>query len=278
MKKGYLTGLALGITAMLSVSSAQAGTIWGNNAGSYGISKFDSTTGAQDFNFYPGGNGRGVVQVGNTLYTTRAGSGNVFKSDATTGASLGVAFSVAGSSGLQAIAYDGTDFWIGDYSGTNEAYKYSSTGTLLNTVSLANAAGYYDGLEYFNDKLIANRFDGGYGGTQHYDIYSATDGALLTADFINTSGHGNGTGIAFDGTNFFVSDIFNNQLSIWDGMDGHFIDYLVLEGSNGAIEDLSVDYAKRDDTSGTPIPEPGTMLLMGTGLAGLMVARRKKKA
>lgn len=283
MKRSSILLLTMSILVLFTtIGTVEAATIWGNNAGTLGVSKFDAATGVQQFNFYPGGNGRGIVQVGNVLYLTQAASNNVFKRDATTGADLGVAFSIAGSFGLQAIAYDGTNFWVGDYSGTNAAYLYSPTGTLLNTVNLANAAGYYDGLEYFDGKLIANRFDGGLLGPQHYDIYSATDGSLLTPNFIDTTGHGNGTGIAFDGTNFYVSDIRNSQLSIWDGTTGSFLSNLILTGTNYYIEDLSVDYAQREDTGGgnggnNPVPEPSTFILLGAGLAALGFFRRKNR-
>ena len=285
MKAATLCGSATLIAFFMSMTSAaHAGAVvWGNSAGS-DLSSFDKITGAQLSQYFPAeGNGRGVVQVGNVLYTTVANSNNVYTKNATTGAPTGVAFSVAGASGLQAIAYDGTNFWVGDYSGTNNAYLYTPTGTLIRTVSLSNSQGFYDGLEFFNGKLIANNFDGGFSGSNPYSVYDAVTGALLQANFIVTGnapvGHRNGTGIAYDGTNFYISDIFNNDLTIWDGTTGAYIGFVTLQGSHGAIEDLSVDYAARVDTGGggTPVPEPLTLSLFGVGVAGALAMRRKAK-
>src|SRR5215469_1654408 len=43
--------------------------------------------------------------------------------------------------------------------GTNKAFYYTPTGTLLATIALANCTGFCDGLEFFNGKLISNRGD-----------------------------------------------------------------------------------------------------------------------
>ena len=273
-------------------ASAHAQLIYENSAGSDMASFSLDGTSAKTFT-QDKGNGRGIVVVGDTIYYTVANSGNVFTRRVSDNVDTGIAFSVAGASGLQAISYDGTNFWVGDYSGSTKAHLVNGgNGSLIKTITLAGGVtgieGFYDGLEYFNGKLIANKYDGGFaraGGNQ-YSIYDL-DGNLLQANFINTNGHGNGTGIAFDGTNFLISDILNNKISKWDGATGSFLSSITLAGSHQSIEDLSVDFAGRVDTCGGPnqppcnvpgIPEPSTYAMLALGLAGVGFAARRRRA
>ncbi len=64
------------------------------------------------------------------------------------------------------------------------------------------------------------------------------------------------------------------NLSLWDGMEN-----LNLTGfwpNAGAISHVSIWGIEGDGPGGTPTPEPGTMFLMGSGLAGLGFWRWKK--
>ena len=277
---GIAVVLLLGMVfAGVATANTTATTIWGNSAGD-GLYQYDLTTGNLLKSFDPsaafgafGWNGRGVVQVGNTLYLTSASSNNVYKMDATTGLSEGVAFTITASSGLSAIAYDGTNFWVADYSGTNKSYLYSPTGTLLKTIAMTNCTGYCDGFEYFNGKLIENRFDGGYGGPNQYDVYD-TNGNLLTAPLFTSTSRAS-TGIAFDGANFWTSNIFSGSLSEWNGTTGAYIGDLTLQTPTGAfeIEDLSVNYSIV-----IGVPEPAELGMFGLGLLliGLFAGLRRR--
>lgn len=255
--------------------------IYGNNAsgGAPYVFQIDKTTGAvtNTYTGLSGDNGRGVVVVGNTMYYTDAGDNHVYSYNLSTKTNNGIAFSVAGSTALSTIAYDGTNFWIGDYSGTNHAYLYTPTGTLLKTVSLSKCTGHCDGLEYFvmnnTGYLISNEADGS---VDNYDLYD-TNGNLVTADYINAAAKGMGTtGIAFDGTDFFTSNIFNGSLDEWTEA-GAFVKTITLSGNgnNGfLIEDLSADYSQV--LGPPPVPEPSTLLLVGSSMLGLAgVVRRR---
>lgn len=266
-----LVGAALSIMAI----GAQAGLLWGNSAGSnIVIEAVDPTTGAVVHQFDGGaGNGRGVVVVGNTVYWTRTNDSNIYKMDATTGAPLGsIATSVAS---MSTIGWDGSHFWTSDYSGTNKAFQIDTSGNVVKTITLSSANQYMDGMEFFNGKLIANRADA----VGPYDIYDL-DGNLLQGNFI-TPGSST-TGIAFDGTNFITSNIYNNSVSFWDGTTGSFISTQIIglpqpnTGNNRLWEDLSVDYATRPDTAPVPEPETYGMMLVGLGLVGFVTHRRKQ--
>jgi hypothetical protein len=273
------------LSCLLVATSASAladNFIYGNNA-SFGapyVFQIDKTTGVVT-DFYTnlsGLNGRGVVIVGTTMYYTDANDNHVYSYNLTTKTPIGTAFTVAGASALSTIAYDGTNFWIGDYSGTNKAYLYTPTGTLLKTITLANCTGSCDGLEYFvdgggNARLIENRGDA----DGPYDLYD-TNGNLLTADYINSTGAT--TGIAFDGTDFYTSNIFAGTLSEWTEA-GTFVKTISLTGAGNTagflIEDLSFDYSQvLPPPSG--VPEPSTFILVGSSMLGLAGAVRRRLA
>jgi hypothetical protein len=271
---------ALGVFACTgsAVYASSVTTIWGNSA-SYGapiLQEWDLSGNLLKTIVAPqGNNGRGVVQVGDILYYTSANTNGVYAYNFVTNTDLGTVFTVAGASGLATMAYDGTNFWIGDYSGTNNAYKYSPTGTLLSTVPLSNCTGYCDGLEYANGNLISNRFDG-YASASAYDVYS-TGGTLLTPGFIQGHDTTGTTGIAFDGTYFYVSNVNSNTISVYDASGNYLYDITLQTGGYSTlVEDLSVNYAAVLN----PTPLPGALPLFASGLGalGLLGWRRKRKA
>ena len=265
--------LSIGFAVVASLSGAssiaradQVTTIWGNSCCSSVLQEWDLNGNLLDTINPPfASNGRGVVQVGNILYYTEASSNGVYAYNFVTNTDLGTVFTVAGASGLATMAWDGSHFWIGDYSGTNNAYEYSTTGTLLKTVALANCSSYCDGLEYANGDLISNRYDGGEGGANTYDVYDTNGNLLKSALITGTDSSGN-TGIAYDGTDYYVSNIYDQSISVFNSSGTWVRDFTLQTGGYGTeVEDLSVNYQQVL----TPVPEPSTWAMMLLGFAGV---------
>jgi hypothetical protein len=223
----------------------------GNGAGF--VYQINKRTGAitDVFTNLSGLNGRGVAIVGDTMYYTdypKVGDPHfLYSYNLRTHTDNGRLFSLPLA--VSAIAYDGTNFYLADYNGSNVVYKYSKTGTLLNTITLSLCQAYCDGLEYFERNgvgyLLSNR------GTQTgpYDLYDL-HGNVIKADFIHPGGSSDPnaitpTGIAFDGKHFYTTGWLGHSLEEWD-INGGFVRSIDVSGwptaLGTAFEDLSFDY------------------------------------
>ena len=271
MKKStsFLTGM---VSVLLLTKAANADTIlYAHSALSDGVRKFsiDVAAGTETLlDHYSNvnlDNGRGVVTVGDIMYYTTADTNSVYGYQLSTHTDLGALFSVAGATGLSTAAWNGSELILGDYSGSNKAFFYTTGGALDHTVTLNACVSFCDGLEYANGQLVSNEGDG----VAPYDVYNIGGGAPTQTSFITSSLFS--TGIAFDGTYYFISHPLQNSLGVFDINGVHIKDINFGVDGTSLFEDLSVDY------NTVLTPEPATFPILGGLLLGLVAWRRKHR-
>jgi hypothetical protein len=96
------------------------------------------------------------------------------------------------------------------------------------------------------------------------DMHRNQSAPVITSQFITNAGLA--SGVAWDGRNFWTSNVFNGSVSEWSSTGA-----LHSDGVCPLIEGMSFNLAQ---TVGTP--EPGTLVVFGTGIVGLAGLLRRK--
>ena len=146
--------------------------------------------------------------------------------------------------------------------------------TLIKEIQLFGNSGSIYGSNYlfeneaFSDVQVSFQSNGDI--TVQYDYTAIGDSDPYSKTF-----YGYGTIFGFRINQFYTDSSLNagyvDPISIYYNPDNATIETMVLNSTNQSIS-ISV---KAADVA--PVPEPGTMLLLGTGLAGLAAVGRRRK-
>jgi len=254
-----------------------------------------------------------ATDAAGNFYVTNFSSGSVSQFD-TQGALTDATF-VTGGTNYESIVFDKAGgFYVGD-AGTTGIKYFNSAGVLQTTYTVAiedrgtdwvDLAANQTTLYYTSEGDLIKRYDTVSGqlsdfadlgtGTQAYALRILGDGGVLVADTFDIKRLDAAGNViqAYDVTGqngWFALNLDPNGTSFWSGDfgNGKFFEFDIASGAllntvstgSSALYGLSV-YGEITQggggvVDGGRVPEPGTLLLLGSGLVGLVGYRRAKR-